>query len=195
MDLGQKYLDELDYENAIVAYVMALEIDPRCEEAYLALAEVYIAMGSSDQAMQILEEGYAQTGSEEIARKLEELNSSLEMEEPDGAEVQDVETEEDQDQEEAPQVTFVFWADAGLEDHVMDWRDANLETAMREITGIAEEDIMLSNVWEMITLDLGNHQISDISALGGLTNLTFLDLQENPVSDYSAVSFVEDLYY
>lgn len=43
---------------------------------------------------------------------------------------------------------FVSWEDAGLEDHVMDWQDKNLEAAMKEAVGIQERDIMLSDVCE-----------------------------------------------
>ena len=40
--LGRKYLVELDYENAIAAYEKVIKIDPKCVEAYLGLAEVYV---------------------------------------------------------------------------------------------------------------------------------------------------------
>lgn len=72
----------------------------------------------------------------------------------------------------APPVYFVPWEEAGLEDHVMDWQDENLEAAMREITGIADGDIMLSDVWEITELDireldLYSIRIYSIDALGG----------------------------
>lgn len=35
LELGEKYLEEMDYEQAVAAYRAALEIDPRCTEAYL----------------------------------------------------------------------------------------------------------------------------------------------------------------
>ena len=44
LSLGEKYLQELDYENAIVAFEKAIMIDPKSEDAYLCLADVYIAL-------------------------------------------------------------------------------------------------------------------------------------------------------
>ena len=91
LELGRKYLEEMNYEQAIVAFEAAIAIDPKCEEAYLALAETYVAQGTGDsgvylpgaeayvtedsleKAMEILEEGYSQTGSETILTRLEEL--------------------------------------------------------------------------------------------------------------------------
>ena len=61
LDLGRKYLDELDYERAIVAYGAAINIDPMNVEAYLGMAEAYEAMGDLDMALQILEQGYEKT--------------------------------------------------------------------------------------------------------------------------------------
>lgn len=91
LELGRKYLEEMDYEQAIVAFEAAISIDPKCEEAYLSLADIYVAQGTGDagvylpgadiyvaqeyveKAMEILEEGYSQTGSETISTRLDEL--------------------------------------------------------------------------------------------------------------------------
>lgn len=34
LKLAQKYMAEMDYENAILAYRATIEIDPKCEDAY-----------------------------------------------------------------------------------------------------------------------------------------------------------------
>lgn len=90
-------------------------------------------------------------------------------------------------------VPTISWKDAGLEDHVMDWKDTNLETAMREITGITTGDIMLSDVWGITELDLSERGISNVSALSDLTNLQMLFLNDNEVSDVSALSNLTNL--
>ena len=126
---------------------------------------------------------------------------------------EEIETEENtadaQTIEMAPPVYFVPWEEAGLEDHVMDWQDENLEVAMREITGITDGDIMLSDVWEITELNLSvvnipeknsleeldilqnsmldNIKIVDISALGELTNLQQLDLAFHNVNNIDAL--------
>ncbi len=56
LDLGRKYVSELDYENAIIAYEKALEIDPYCFEAYFGLSEGYLALGQQDKAIEIMEQ-------------------------------------------------------------------------------------------------------------------------------------------
>lgn len=56
LDLGNKYVSELDYENAIIAYEEALEIDPYCLEAYLGLSDAYLALGQEDKAIEIMEQ-------------------------------------------------------------------------------------------------------------------------------------------
>ena len=50
LDLGQKYLTEMDYEQAIIAYNKAIEIDPKNIEAYQALTNIYEFQGDLDQA-------------------------------------------------------------------------------------------------------------------------------------------------
>lgn len=76
LDLGNKYLTEQDYEQAVVTFQEAIEIDPKCEEAYRGLADVYVAMGDYESAMDILQQGIAQTGSEELTAYLEEIRET-----------------------------------------------------------------------------------------------------------------------
>ena len=49
LNLGEKYLTELDYENAILAYEEALRIDPNNEEAYLALVGIYETLAENSE--------------------------------------------------------------------------------------------------------------------------------------------------
>ena len=41
MELGQKYLEEMNYEEAVVAFQKVIELDDRNVEAYLGLGQVY----------------------------------------------------------------------------------------------------------------------------------------------------------
>ena len=82
--LGGKYLSELDYEQAIAAYRQAIEIDPKCEDAYLALAEIYVALEDYPAAREILEEGVSQTGAEALSVQLAQVKESYGMPWQDG---------------------------------------------------------------------------------------------------------------
>lgn len=66
MDLAQRYMDELQYEQAIAEYEAAIGIEPNNAEVYQALADAYIAMGDYESALDALERGTAQIGSEEL---------------------------------------------------------------------------------------------------------------------------------
>ena len=95
LSLGDKYLSEIQYEQAIAAYELAIEIDPKCEEAYLGLAEVYMAIGDLDKAKDILDEaedalGKETEGIEALRDKIEqnEEKASTNVQEPTGSAVQ-----------------------------------------------------------------------------------------------------------
>lgn len=55
LDLGSKYMAELDYESAIIALNKAIEIDPKNVDAYAMLAKVYEKSGRPDEAKSTLE--------------------------------------------------------------------------------------------------------------------------------------------
>jgi len=70
LNLGAKYLSELDYEQAIVVYEAVIKIDPKCEEAYLALADIYIATGAFEKAEEILKQAEEAIG-EDVSASVE----------------------------------------------------------------------------------------------------------------------------
>lgn len=51
---ADKYLEEMDYENAEDAYLNAIKIDPKKEEPYLGLADLYVLQGDYKKADKIL---------------------------------------------------------------------------------------------------------------------------------------------
>ncbi len=73
---GEKYLQENNYEDALVAYKAALEIDPDSEDAYVGLANTYIAMGDASSALNIVNQGLARMDSSELRNTLNLLNNS-----------------------------------------------------------------------------------------------------------------------
>ena len=57
LDLGEKYLLELNYEQAIVMFTKVIEIEPRNERAYLGAAQAYISLGQAEKAIEIMNKG------------------------------------------------------------------------------------------------------------------------------------------
>ena len=49
-DLGMRLLSEQSYEEAILAFREAIRVDPKREEAYIGLADVYLAQGDGAAA-------------------------------------------------------------------------------------------------------------------------------------------------
>ncbi|MCR5738426.1 MAG: zinc-ribbon domain-containing protein [Lachnospiraceae bacterium] len=55
LDLGYKYLSELDYDRAIAAFEAAIDIDPNSAEAYQGLIDAYAGSGDTDGILQAYE--------------------------------------------------------------------------------------------------------------------------------------------
>lgn len=72
-DLGVRYLSEGDYEQAIIAFTAAIEIDPKRAEAYLGLSDAYTAAGDPDAARKALEDGLAATDDPELQARLDAM--------------------------------------------------------------------------------------------------------------------------
>ena len=56
LSLGDKYLQELDYENAELCYLAAIEINDKNVTPYVSLAQLYMETDRYDEAYEILEQ-------------------------------------------------------------------------------------------------------------------------------------------
>ena len=74
--LAEKYMSELNYEAAILAYKAAIEIDPKCEDAYIELVNLYVATDAYDKAEEIIT--YVENNlDDEIILKMREKANTL----------------------------------------------------------------------------------------------------------------------
>lgn len=74
-DLGVRYLSEGNYEEAVIAFTAAIEIDPKRPEAYNGAADAYIGLGNYEKAYDILAQGQAQCGElENFTRRMSNID-------------------------------------------------------------------------------------------------------------------------
>lgn len=65
LELGQKYLSEMEYEQAIVAFDKVISLNPKVWEAYIGIANAYDGQEKYDDAEAAIESGMKQVASEE----------------------------------------------------------------------------------------------------------------------------------
>ena len=75
LETANRYLLELNYEQAKAEFEEIIEVDPKCVDAYIGLAEAYEGLGEPEKAREILEEGYEKTKSDKIQNLLDEKNN------------------------------------------------------------------------------------------------------------------------
>ena len=76
-DLGVRYLSEGNYEEAILAFEAAIEIDPKNADAYRKLAEAYEQTGDENAALRALRDGAEATGDQTLAGQVREKQQEL----------------------------------------------------------------------------------------------------------------------
>lgn len=76
-DLGMQYLEEGNYDEAIVAFAAAIEVDEKRPEAYAGLSEAYEKIGDYEQTQNILKMGVEATGSEDLKERLVNIAEAL----------------------------------------------------------------------------------------------------------------------
>lgn len=77
LDMGQKYLEEQNYERAKVAFNEVIEIDPISVDAYLGLKDAYVGIGDMESAICVLENGIELTQDTRLIEALELLQSDV----------------------------------------------------------------------------------------------------------------------
>ena len=65
-DLGVRYLSEGNYEEAVLAFAAAIEIEPRRAEAYVGAARAAMALGDAGAAADFLARGQEAVGESEL---------------------------------------------------------------------------------------------------------------------------------
>ncbi len=80
---GNKYYREADYTQAQEAYNRAIQMEPGEAEGYFCMADVYVAMGDTQSAIAVLQQGYDRTQDEQLLSRLNELSGSLEPSAPE----------------------------------------------------------------------------------------------------------------
>lgn len=75
-DLGMRYLSEGNYEEAVIAFTAAIEIDPKKVETYKKTAEAYELMADYKSAKDVLEKGYKETGDKSLQKEYQNKKSA-----------------------------------------------------------------------------------------------------------------------
>ncbi|MCH4038917.1 MAG: tetratricopeptide repeat protein [Lachnospiraceae bacterium] len=75
LDLGDKYLTEMNYDDAIFYYQKAINIEPSEAEGYLSLADLYSGQKDYDSAMEVLTYGQSHVKSSGLSEISEKMNA------------------------------------------------------------------------------------------------------------------------
>ena len=86
-DLGVRYLSEGNYQEAILAFEAAIEIDPKQETIYLKYAEAYTQQGDDASALHVLARGFRETQSELLVQEKNRIKRRILQENPAVAEL------------------------------------------------------------------------------------------------------------
>lgn len=66
LSLGDKYLSEMNYDESILTYEIAIRIDPKREDAYVGLTKAYIEKEDYDKALATIERGMSKIGETDV---------------------------------------------------------------------------------------------------------------------------------
>lgn len=66
ISLGNKYLNDVDYDRAVLAFKKALKIDGKSEESYAGLAAAYLGLEDYGMALDTVEKGIEVTGETDL---------------------------------------------------------------------------------------------------------------------------------
>jgi len=66
LELGEKYLIEHEYEQALVQFLTVIEVEPMIPRGYTGAAEAYIGLDQLDNAMQILSKALTVIGDDSV---------------------------------------------------------------------------------------------------------------------------------
>lgn len=160
IDLGEKYLVELDYEEALVQFTKVIEVEPMNVRAYLGGADVYLHLDNQQEASNWLAGGVNQTNNENLAKAQIGVEKSVLEGYIAIAEAYEAESWHDK----ALELLTRVYAENGDEiigrklgiieaselvfrdDYVIEWQDPEFERLIRQYLGQESGDIHYDDV-------------------------------------------------
>ena len=77
IDKGNNYLEEMDYDDGIVAFDEAIKIDPKRPDAYEGKINIYIAKGDYESALAVINDGFAAIEGDEYVAQFTEFATGV----------------------------------------------------------------------------------------------------------------------
>ncbi len=184
MDVAERYLSDLNYEQAVIEFQNILEIEPRSVDTYLSLSRAYGYIGDYDSAKDILNKGIEVTGSSALKNELYDLEHSFKNTDTDPAGRTDtVKIGNNVYPADARELVIrnCGLTSADLSDIGKFTQLERLDISGNEITDLSA----LSNVKTLKKLFAAGNKITDVSPLSGLPELTYVGLRGNQVDNVS----------
>ena len=138
LSLGERYLSELKYDEAVLAFEEALKIEPRTEAAYIGLANAYIGKEDYESALAAVERGIEAVGETEAFMALKE----------------DIEEQLRPQESEAEQTEDTGEGSAAAKPEVVDW-------SFDEVSDIWQFSLFGKNVSDWTVDDFGQYLIDN----------------------------------
>lgn len=160
IDLGEKYLFEMKYEEAILQFTKAIEIEPKNVRAYLGGADAYLHLGRQQEAIDLLKAGFEATGNANLAHAVEGVEKSVVEGYIAIAEAYEAEGWHDKAMEILKRVynetgDEIIGRKLGIveassiefrDNYAIQWKDAEFERLIREYLGKPDGDIYYDDV-------------------------------------------------
>ena len=86
LSLGERFLLEMNYEQALVQFLQVIEIEPMNPRGYCGAARAHLGLGQIDEAIAMLQRGIELTGDVQLQALLDELLQGDQIEQPDETE-------------------------------------------------------------------------------------------------------------
>ncbi len=217
LNLGERYLEEQNYEQAVVEFDKVIAIDPMSVEAYLGKAQAYEGMGDLDKAYETLQIGYEKTGDERLLEGIGKYEPIV-WQDPvfesmireylgrptgtirasDVGEIEELIVYADyilKPGEEIKDFTYSGSYENGNVDYYFVTGTDTDEKAHTAHQGQWSSLDDIVHFKSLKTLEIIGTDLLDISGLAALTDLTHLQIRMTQVSDISALSGLTKLEY
>lgn len=194
LSLGEKYLSELKYEQAVAELENAVKIEPNNAEAYVALSKTYRYMDDLDASYSILEQA-KDIKSELVQKELEKLDAMKEPSPSDDG-LSDLDTVTVAGRVYSSDITELNLRGMGLTDADLSSLSQfkklqRLDISDNEITDVSE----IAKITTLKKLFAANNLITDISPLASLPSLEYVGMRNNRISDADKVIAMDGLKY